>query len=60
MTDVELAAVVACFDVDLRKLRSCCVDVDLADNILVPQHQDSIVTICMLPQCLFALANCRK
>ena len=36
------------------------VDVDLADNILVPQHQDSIVTICMLPQCLFALANCRK
>ena len=34
------------------------VDVDLADNIL--QHQDSIVTNYMLPQCLFALANCRK
>ena len=33
MTDVELAAVVACFDVDLRKLRSCCVDVDLADVV---------------------------
>ena len=30
---LDLRAQVACFHVDLRELRSCCVDVDLADVV---------------------------